>query len=419
MPFDNYSALRGALSILLALGAAGCGPSKVALNLKIPMRVATNGASVSPTSGSNVMELDVDGSSCNSNNLYPNKPCVTVTVCPPGGSACAVINDVLLDTGSVGLRVFKSVLDANQTISTLLTQVTTGGIPLAECAQFADGSADWGPVKVASVTMGGESTVQVPIQVIDSTYGQVPSGCPSPETAPTGTGGAGYNGILGVGLTAQDCGSGCVTYPSNGMYFACNGTSCNGTSAALSLQLENPVYALPLDNNGVILELPSIALGGVSVVNGYLVFGIGTRSNNIPASVSAFMADSTTLDFTATASGTSYTSFIDSGTNSLSVPPPSSAPDCGGQLAGFLCPSQTLSLNSTVVSSSGSPSAVVPYQIGNANTLFSSPNAVFIELGTNGGSTVDLGLPFFLGRNVYVGIEGRSSSLGSGPFWGF
>jgi hypothetical protein len=58
------------------------------------------------------------------------------------------------------------------------------------------------------------------------------------------------------------------------------------------------------------------------------------------------------------------------------------------------------------------------FQIGNASSLFSSPNNVFIELGGT-DTSFDWGLPFFLGRNVYVGIEERTSGLGTGPYWAY
>ena len=136
---------------------------------------------------------------------YVNKPCVSVTVCTPGSTtACQTINDILLDTGSSGLRIFKQAL-TNPNVA--LTPVTSGTGLLAECAQFADGSSDWGPVQRADVRLGNEPAVQVSIQVIDAAFGTVPPGCGIPDTSPAA---AGFNGILGVGLFSQDCGSGCV-----------------------------------------------------------------------------------------------------------------------------------------------------------------------------------------------------------------
>src|SRR4051794_14396704 len=37
---------------------------------------------------------------------YQNEPCVSVTICEPGTSNCQTIPNVLLDTGSYGLRLF-------------------------------------------------------------------------------------------------------------------------------------------------------------------------------------------------------------------------------------------------------------------------------------------------------------------------
>ena len=105
----------------------------------------------------NVLPITVNGSLCSANS-YPNKPCVSITVCTPGTSTCQTIDDVLLDTGSYGLRLFKQVLSVS------LEQVTGGSGSLAECIQYGDGSSDWGPVQIASVILGNEPAVQVPIQ---------------------------------------------------------------------------------------------------------------------------------------------------------------------------------------------------------------------------------------------------------------
>src|SRR5208337_839049 len=168
---------------------------------------------------------------------------------------CVTINSILLDTGSYGLRIFKQALGS----SVSLTQVTSGSGSLAECVQYADNTSDWGPVKTASVILGNEPAVQVPIQVIDSTFSAIPSSCgPSggytPVQSPSQ---AGFNGILGVGPFIYDCGTTCVT-SSVGQYYTCSGSNCSGTIVLLTNQVQNPVAALPNDNTGLIVQLPGV-----------------------------------------------------------------------------------------------------------------------------------------------------------------
>jgi hypothetical protein len=85
---------------------------------------------------------------------------VTVTLCVPGTATCQSIDHVLVDTGSIGLRVLESVL----TPSFPAIKNATGDA-LAECVQFVDGTA-WGPIVKADVTLAGETALAIPIQAI-------------------------------------------------------------------------------------------------------------------------------------------------------------------------------------------------------------------------------------------------------------
>jgi len=349
--------------------------------------------------------------------VYPNEPCVSVTICSPGTSNCQTIDNILLDTGASGLRIFKSLL----TVS--LTQATSGSGSLTECIQYSDNSADWGPVQLADIILGNEPAVRVPIQIIDSTFSGYNScslnGQYILDTSPSITG---YNGILGVGLFTEDCGSDCTSVANNKMYYSCNGSSCTGTAVSLNNQVQNPVSLLPTDNNGVTLRFPVIPLGGVSSVNGDLILGIDTQSNNSSSGVTMYPADPTYGEFITVFNGKTYSdSFIDSGSNGLflNASSMSALKPCSSQTGtDWYCPSSTLSLSATTEGYGGSPSGTVSFNIGNASSLFSSSNNVFIELG-GPDTSFDLGLPFFLGRSVYVGIEGKTSSLGMGPYWAY
>jgi Protein of unknown function (DUF3443)/HYDIN/CFA65/VesB-like, Ig-like domain len=381
-------------------------PKKPAFSVKLSGR---GDRGTTPTD-SNVMTITVNGSLC-SNNSYLNKPCVSVTVCTPGTTTCQTIDDILLDTGSSGLRIFQ------QALSVPLTPEDSGGIgSFAECIQYADGSSDWGPVQIASVILGNEPAVEVPIQVIDSTFGTLPSACRNADQSQAD---AGFNGILGVGLFAEDCGQYCSNTNSNGMYYVCSGSDCQGTAVPLSSQVRNPVALLPQDNNGVIVELPDVPLGGVPSVDGHLVLGIGTRTNNVPSAVTTYPADQYG-EFTTDFNG-NYSSFLDTGSNGLFFPPPPSnmLPGCAYPNSGWFCPSSTQSFSAIDTGSTGSPSGTVSFSIGNFDSLTSSSNNVFSEIGGNEFSGFDWGLPFHFGRNVYIGLEGTESSLGSGTYWAY
>jgi hypothetical protein len=374
---------------------------------------ASTALTVSGGAANNVIPITVNGSLCSAGS-YLNKPCVSVTVCTPGTSTCQTIDDILLDTGSYGLRVFKQAL----TIS--LPQLTGASGSIAECVQFGDGSSLWGPVQTAGVILGNEPSVQVSMQVVDSTFGTPSTGCSNADPTPAA---AGFNGILGVGLFIQDCGATCAGSANNGRYFACNGTSCSGTTVPLSSQVQNPAALLPRDNNGVIVQLPGVALGGTHSVDGSLILGIGTQSNNVPSAVTSYTA-SNTGNFTTQFGGRTYSSFIDSGSNGIFFTPPASSasqlPNCPSPNTVWFCPPSTLSLLATNAGASGAPSGMVQFRIGNLVDLTANSFVrVFAEVGGTFPGNFDWGLPFFFGRTVVVGYEGQASSLGTGPYWAY
>ena len=348
-------------------------------------------------------------------NQYPNEPCVSVTICTPGTNQCQTINNILVDTGSFGLRIFSSLINVN------LNQVTdSSGNSIAECAQFGSGS-EWGPVKTASVILGGEPAVTTSIEVVNSNFATVPSDCGSPDISPATSG---YNGILGIGLFIQDCGSACTTVANNRTYFSCvgatAGSTCTSATATLAQQVTNPVALLPTDNAGVILSLPAITSGGSTGVVGTLTMGIGTQANNTPQAPMVFPADQF-ANFQTQYNGTTYTTaFIDSGSNGLFFP--ASLSPCLSGALGFYCPGIPMNLSATQLGATGAPSKVINFQVSNANNLINTGNTVFNNLGGSSGQgslLFDWGLPFFLGRTVYVGIENKTSSLGTGPLWAY
>lgn len=344
----------------------------------------------------------------------PNIPTVSVTICVPNTGTCQTINNIQVDTASFGLRVLASALG---NFNSSLPANTSNGSTLAECTGFADGYT-WGTVRNADVKIGGETASGIPIQVIgDLATSTVPTTCSNYGPSQNSTQALGANGILGIGVAPWDCGATCANSATlaYSYYYACpNGTNCTNTTVATTSQVANPVAHFSVDNNGVILQMPSVSNNGQASATGTLVFGIGTQSNNaIPTSVQRF-ATTQWGDMTGTYNGRAMTeAFLDSGSNGLFFVD-SSIAQCGGNLGSFYCPTTPLALGATLTDANG-VSSNVSFNVVSASALLNGTgNFALNDLAGQFGSntSLDLGLPFFYGRYVYYGQDQVSNGAG-------
>jgi hypothetical protein len=302
-----------------------------------------------------------------------------------------------------------------------LPQQTSGGNPVVECFPFVSGYT-WGPVETADVEIAGEKASSTPIQVL-SDGSTPPSGCSGFGASQNTTLDA--NGIVGVGLFTQDCGDYCTvvqTGPGDpNLYYECSSpTVCDPIAESLTQQVPNPVSLFSTDNNGVIIELPSVSAAGEPTVSGSLVFGIGTQSNNALGGATIYTADDAG-NFTTTYNGTAYPdSFIDSGSNGYYFLNTSltGIAECTDE-SDFYCPGSTVNISATDQGQNGSSSAI-SFSIENADTLFNSNDDAYSDLGGVSGNAApyyfDLGLPFFFGRNLYTGLQSATYANG---YWAY
>ncbi len=388
----------------------------------------------------NVQPIIVDaGPTALQPNIALNTPYTTVTVCVPGSTTqCQSIDHVLVDTGSSGLRLLSSVL----TIS-LPVQDSPNGNTLGECNIFEDGFT-WGTVALADITMAGEAASSVPVQVIlpSSNSPAVPGSCSSQTTGPNegdSVAALGSNGVLGVGLFVQDCGAACAPgFTLQNVYYDCPSGGCSPVAVPVAQQVAQPVSFFASDNNGVIIELPSVPVDGSATVNGSMIFGIGTQSNNGLGSATIYApntGENFIGDFTTVFEGNTYqASFIDSGSNAFFFP--SAGTDlftCPVNTSFFCTPGSTPTnpapenFTATNQGANGT-SGQVSFSVGGADALFSFNNGLntaFDNLAVPNFSTQDFpagfdwGLPFFFNRNVFVALENASTSGGVGPYWAY
>jgi hypothetical protein len=413
-----------AAAAVLSLGLVACGGGDSS---------SSSGGTTTPvvTTVNNVQAVTVDsGPLFNGQPIGANdEPFTTVTICVPGTTTCQSIDHVLVDTGSSGLRLLGSEITL-----TLPFLTDSGNNPIGNCVQYADTTYQWGPIVKVDVKMAGETASSVPIQIAgQNNFAAAPTSCSNGGIPAQTELELGANGILGVGLFRQDCGPACASSSPPAVYFSCPTAGCtpNPISVALTSQLQNPVWMFPQDNNGLAIILPQGGATGAVSVSGSLIFGIGTQSNNGLGSAQAQAANPNTGNFNTTFNGVLYSnSYIDSGSSGYFFLDSTTTglPNCGtsgtGDANGYYCPPSPVSF--TAITSAPNPngsgstvSANIAFSIANGLSLIDSPNTTFNNLGGPPPGVFDWGLPFFLGRTVFIGIESQQSPAGPGPYWAY
>jgi hypothetical protein len=449
MKFDSYGTFcRLAAVAVGVLFLAGCGGGNSS--------TSTTTTTTTTTTTSNTADLTVGFGPNGSSFGYYNGVFTTVTICAPGTSNCQTIDNVLVDTGSEGLRILNSALTSLPETS-LGTLQNSSDDQYQDCVQYGDTSYSWGPVWLADVELGGEKASNVAIQVIggnagNATSGTVPAQCLTTPVSPSVPNGGnedtvatlGANGILGIGVFPNDCGNACTSssdlnesgYP----YYICpTGQACSATTVPIQDQLANPVSLFSSDNNGVVVALNAVGATGAAGSAGTITFGIGTQSDNSYTAQTLYAVDQCGFLPSVTYQNISYTDTLcstgsgglgavfDTGSNTLYVSDATTLgiSDCADN--GYYCPNGTLTLSNIGLSGyNGVGSGTVSLSIANADQLLAAnPTfAAFNNLGSDSGTSpstdyFDFGAPFFLGRMIFVGIAGASVPNGASAPNGF
>lgn len=439
----------GALMMALALAACSGGAStptgggaSASAPTPTPTPTPTSTPTPTPTANTATVTLDAGPAALNTGaNAYTafNEPYVSVTICAPGSTSnCQTIDHIILDTGSVGLRIIQPVLNASL-LAALPTETDVSNNPVGECYQYVNSYA-FGSVRTADFSIAGEKVASMPFQAIgdSGTFATAPSSCSSGGgTSIQTVQDFGANGIIGVGTTTTDCGSYCTVNggSAGAIYYDCPSSGCGSVigraanAAAPFQQLPNPVAAFPTDNNGTIISLPSVAQRGVTSLTGTITFGIATQADNSLAA-STILPITTSANrlgagfFTATYNGKALTqSFVDSGSNDYFFIDTALNPCTDKDLIAFYCPAVATPLSPLITATNGTSTSGAfelysPLNVSGTSTVAPGlgVNPTLVTPPLPFANSFDFGVPFYFGRTVYTAIEGRPAGSLSGPY---
>lgn len=342
-----------------------------------------------------------------------NRMVVSVTVCAPGTDRCATIDDVMVDTGSTGLRLEASAVPPSLRLPAFLSPE---GRPTAECLRFVHDTA-WGPLSRVDLHIGGMTANDLPIQVIADDGSPQPAECPISTVRPTS------NGTLGIGPRLVDCANDCEQDESRGGVFVDLGSRWSPWRGSVprANRLPNPAAAFLGHDNGVEFDLPMPVHGGASEVTGTLTFGVGAGPGSTLDGARLVAIDGRG-HFTTIFAGRAYPeSYIDSGTETTLIPD-ADLPRCEG-MSWAVCSVPDSNLTARMVGRDG-VGIDLAFKVGDYRVALERHVGAwdgFTEVGGSAGSFV-WGAPFFFGRKVFMLFESDGISLtggATGPAYGF
>jgi hypothetical protein len=337
-----------------------------------------------------------------------NRALISVTVCVPGTSECETVHNVMVDTGSVGLRLQRSALKHPERFSAM---PGPGANALAECYRFVS-SAAWGIVTRADVRLAAIQASSIPIQIVDeasASYAdhQRPDSCLK-GGKPTS------NGTLGIAaVSLNDCKDPCFISLKTPRYYECTADGCAPVArpVAANFRVVHPIAALPSDNNGYVLDVQPVPESGAIATRGTLTLGIGTRSNNAldVTNVVDLAPDGT---FTTVWNGQSYSaSYFDTGTEEYYfATSPADARECGSHW----CATPEAKFSATLKGQT--TDATANFRVGDSASLVRSGKGAFRNvaiIARKDSRAFVWGMPFFIGRKVFVRLTDGSSGSGN------
>ncbi|MDD3265597.1 MAG: DUF3443 family protein [Burkholderiales bacterium] len=351
---------------------------------------------------------------------------VSITLCTnSAGTNCQTIDNIILDTGSFGLKINKSALPESFVLQ--MPRVTTTDDQMVyACNTFGSGyvfaEEHYGILKLAN-TMTNNVIVQI---IENSPSAEIPDDCiakgPFDDFANFGA-----NGIIGVNPAIGLDNSSILLYKKdiNGNYVALS----SGESAIVPMLNKNPLPNLSSNNNGFVISIPPVTQNTNTNVSGTMILGVNTSSMNqvtnktnlVVASESDLSSVCNSACFYSKINNPESTipAVFDSGTNSwvfMNDELQSSACSYG------YCPESPFTWVSSVYSYdfAANESYVITGVITKDETNPSGDTVSFSVMPGwgyyNYNNETLYGSPFFFGKNVYVIFP---SNKNKNPIWGF